>query len=228
MLKVDLHLHAKEDARDTVKYTVKELIDHMTSLGFNVIALTFHDQSYRSEEMNKYAASKGITIIPAIERTIEKTHVLIYNLDPKKAESIKTFEDLKKIKSNNVLVIAPHPFFFLHSIGKRLDKHIECFDALEYSSFYQAFFNRNKLGIKAAKKYNLPLVGGTDAHRLSQIGYTYTLIDSKKNITSIINAIKSNKIQLVTKPLSFPFFFKTLFDILLLSPIKEFKRRKSI
>src|SRR3989344_3079557 len=226
MLKADLHLHAKEDVRDTVKYTVKELIDHMASLGFNVVALTFHDQSYRSEEMNKYAASKGITIIPAIERTIEKTHVLIYNLDPKKAESIKTFEDLKKIKSKDILITAPHPFFFLHSVGKFLDRKIEFFDALEYSSFYQALFNRNKLGAKAAKKYNLPLVGGTDAHFLNQIGYTYTLVDSKNNIPSIIKAIKSNKIQLVTRPLPFSLFFKNLFTLLVLSPLKFNKRRK--
>ncbi|MBI2106389.1 PHP domain-containing protein [Candidatus Woesearchaeota archaeon] len=156
MLKADLHLHAKEDIRDAVKYTVKELIDHMASKGFQVIALTFHDQSYNSEEMNNYAKSKGILIIPGIERTIKGRHVLIYNLDHKKAEEIKDFEDLKKIKNENV----------------------------------------------------------------------YTLIDSKQDINSIIKAIKSNKVQLVTKPLPFSVFFKTLFYMIFLSPIKTFKRRK--
>lgn len=227
MLKADLHLHAKEDIRDAVKYTVKELIDHMASKGFQVIALTFHDQSYNSEEMNNYAKSKGILIIPGIERTIKGRHVLIYNLDHKKAEEIKDFEDLKKIKNENVLVIAPHPYFYICSIGNNiLRRYINYFDAIEHSSFYQKFYNRNKPGIKTAKEFNKPIIGNTDAHDLKQIDNTYTLIDSKQDINSIIKAIKSNKVQLVTKPLPFSVFFKTLFYMIFLSPIKTFKRRK--
>lgn len=228
MLKADLHLHTREDKQDAVNYTVKELIDHMASKSFSVIALTFHDQSYRSEEMNKYAKSKGVLIIPGIERTIKGKHVLIYNLDPKKAEEIKDFEDLKKIKDDNILVIAPHPYFYICSVGdKRLRKYIDCFDAIEHSSFYQSFYNRNKPGIKTAKEFNKPIIGNTDAHDLRQIGNTYTLIDSKQDINSVINAIKSNKVQLVTKPLPLSVFFKTLFDMILLSPVKKYRRRKT-
>ena len=228
MLKADLHLHAREDIQDAVNYTVKELIDHMASKGFQVIALTFHDQSYKSEEMNKYAKSKGILIIPGIERTIKGRHVLIYNLDPKKAEEIKDFEDLKNIKNENTLIIAPHPYFYICSIGnKRLRKHIQYFDAIEHSSFYQNFYNRNKKGIKTAKEFNKPIMGNTDAHDLRQIDNTYTLIDSKQDINSVIKAIKANKVQLVTKPLPFSVFFKTLFDMILLSPVKKYRRRKN-
>lgn len=228
MLKADLHLHAREDKQDAVRYTVKELIDHMASKNFNVIALTFHDQSYNSEEMNKYAKSKGILIIPGIERTIKGRHVLIYNLDPKKAEEIKDFEDLNKIKKDNILIITPHPYFYICSVGdKILRKYINCFDAIEYSSFYQNFYNRNKPGIKTAKEFNKPIIGNTDAHDLRQIDNTYTLIDSKQEINSIIKAIKSNKVKLVTKPLPLSIFFKTLIDMILLSPIKKYRRRNN-
>ncbi|MBI4158947.1 PHP domain-containing protein [Candidatus Woesearchaeota archaeon] len=229
MLKADLHLHAKEDLRDAVKYTVKELIDHMASQGFQVIALTFHDQNYHSEEMSKYAASKNITVIPGIERTIEGAHVLIYNVAPEKAEAVKSFEDLEKLKSKNTLIIAPHPYFYICSIGdSKLRKYIKFFDAIEHSSFYQKFYNRNKKGRKTAEEYNLPIIGNTDAHELRQIGYTYSLIDSKKDIHSIIKAIKANKLKLVTEPLPFSVFFRTLFYMIFLSPIKIFKRRKPL
>ncbi|MFH1065701.1 MAG: hypothetical protein V1734_04325, partial [Nanoarchaeota archaeon] len=35
----------------------------------------------------------------------------------------------------------------------------------------------------------------------SQIGYTYTLVDADKNAESVVNAIKSGKIKLVTRQL---------------------------
>ena len=50
MLKADMHMHSREDQKDIVDYTAKELIDHLASLNFNVMALTFHDQSFKSEE----------------------------------------------------------------------------------------------------------------------------------------------------------------------------------
>jgi len=102
MLKADMHMHSREDQKDIVDYTAKELIDHLASLNFNVMALTFHDQSFKSEEAEKYAKSKGIIIIPGIERRIEGVDILIYNVPHEKVIGMKTLDDLKKISDENL------------------------------------------------------------------------------------------------------------------------------
>ncbi len=225
MLKADMHMHSREDRRDVVDYTAKELIDYLASLNFDVMSFTFHDQSFKSKEIEKYAKSKGILIIPGIERRIEGIDILIYNVPHEKAMEVKTLEDLKKIKNKNSLIIAPHPFFVINSIGKKIERYIDDVDGLEHSSYYTRLVNRNRKALEIAKKHNKPVVGNTDAHYLFQIGSNYTLIDAEKNVDSVIKAIKENKVKLETRPISFSKFFKIFFSLVFLAPIKELKRR---
>ena len=225
MLKADMHMHSREDQKDIVDYTAKELIDHLASLNFNVMALTFHDQSFKSEEAEKYAKSKGIIIIPGIERRIEGVDILIYNVPHEKVIGMKTLDDLKKIKSRTSLIITPHPFFGRASIGKKLEKYIDVIDGIEHSSYYSKLINRNKQAVKIAKKFNKPLVGNSDAHYLYQIGSNYTLIDAEKTIDSVIKAIKENKIKLETNPIPMSKFIKIFVNLIFLAPFKELKRK---
>lgn len=86
---------------------------------------------------------------------------------------------------------------------KKIIKYIDLFDAIEYSFFYTKHINFNKKSVTIHKKYNKPLIGASDMHHLWQMGYTYSLVDSRKNISSIFQAIKSNKIVLKTRALPY-------------------------
>ena len=55
---------------------------------------------------------------------------------------------------------------------------------------------------KAAKKFNLPLVGSSDTHSLGQLGSTYSLVNAEKEVKSVIRAIKEKKIEVVTRPMA--------------------------
>ena len=213
MLKADLHIHTKEDLLDyyVIKYNAKQLIDRAARLGFEVLAITCHEKVVFNDDLKKYAARKGILLISGIEKKIEGSHILIYNVKQEEIDKINKLDDLNMLRRKNTLIIAPHPFFIKDSIGKKLLKYIDFFDAIEYSHFYLNFFNiLNKRAVKIAKKYNKSLIGTSDAHRLYQFNKTYSLIDSKKDINSVINAIKNGKVKLVTKPLKFLQFLKIL------------------
>jgi len=80
MLKADIHLHAGEDQLHKLSYSSKELIDHASRKGFEVLALTFHRDIFFNKELSDYAKKKGILLIPGVERYIEGKEVLIYNL----------------------------------------------------------------------------------------------------------------------------------------------------
>ncbi|MBC8495370.1 PHP domain-containing protein [archaeon] len=217
MLKADLHLHAGEDKCHNIKYSSKDLIDRAASLGFEVLAFTFHDQTSYTEELADYAKKKGILLIPGIEKHIEGKEVLLYNITAEQIKKLKSFADLKELKKkHDILVIAPHPFFKRKNcLDKKLIEHIDLFDGIEYAHFYLSWLNFNKKSVEVAEKFSKPLIGNSDSHYLVQLNTTYSLIDSEKNIKSVFKAIRNKKVVLKTKPVSLFYFIWRTFVVML-------------
>src|SRR3989344_2057724 len=180
MLKVDMHMHTNYllvERKDM--FTPKELIDKAVELKFDAIAITEH-ADYKDIEIDalktyydfkSYAESKNLLLIPGFERSIHGKHVLIFNYAKGNIHNIKTFKDLKKIKSNSNLIIAPHPFHIKHyCLGYNLTKNIGLFDAIEHCHVYTNIINPNIISEKIAKKYNKPLIALSDTHSQSQFG----------------------------------------------------------
>ena len=225
-LKTDFHLHAKEDPHDIISYTSKDLIDYLAAKGYHAIALTFHDHYYANDPTKAYALSKGITLLPGTERTIEGAHILILNAKKEEVDSIHSLADLKKIQRTDTLIVPSHPFFFINALGSRLEKHLDLFDAIEYCHFYLPFLNFNKKTVELSKKYHIPLLGNSDTHYLFQVGHTYSIVEAEKNDPeSIIKAIKQGKVQVKTTPLPFFTFLKISFSLFVLMPLKIWKRK---
>ncbi|MBW3022758.1 PHP domain-containing protein [Candidatus Woesearchaeota archaeon] len=230
MLKADLHLHTSEDPEDShISYTAKELIEYASELGFEVLSITNHNQLYYNQNIKKFAEKKGILLIPGTEISIKRKDVLVYNISKKDFAKIKNLEDIEKLKkrNKNMMVIAPHPYYFWRSLGRDLVKKIKIFDAIEYSHFYSKKLNAmNKKAARVAHEYNKALVGTSDAHNLWRLNSTYSLINSKKEIKSVIEAIKKNKVKIVSKPLS-PFkYLRIIFSLLIYRIIKKIYKQK--
>jgi len=204
-LKADLHLHVDADPKDNVKHTAEQLIDRAAQKGFEVLAITCHDYIFYNKKIVDYAKSKNILLIPGGEKTLYGKHILLYNITNADLQKIKSFQDIRDLKKQkpSVVVIAPHPYFFLGScLGDFLEKNIDLFDAIEYVHYYHRFINPNKKAVSIAKKYSKPLVGNSDTHLLFQFGTTFSYIHADKNINSILDAIRNKQVTLSTKPLS--------------------------
>ncbi len=233
MLKVEFHIHVMGDRVDDIPYTPKELIDDAHRKNFDVLALTSHNIVIHNKELERYAKQKGILLIPGVERSIERKHVLIYNITEEESRQIHSFSDLERLKQKKkeqnlpFLVIAAHPFHYGPiCLKEKVVKYLDLFDAWEYSFFYTKKINKNRKTVRLSKKYKKPLVGNSDVHRLNLLGHsTYTLIDAEKNIESVFKAIKDNKIELRTKPLSF-FKFSSIFVIALFTGTKKWLTNK--
>jgi predicted metal-dependent phosphoesterase TrpH len=204
-LKACLHLHVKGDARHSMRYSAIEAILSTKQKGFDVVALTCHDKFVYNEEIAEFGVQNGITVIPGIEKRIEKKHVIILNADIE-AEKINNFKELKAYKSThkNTFILAPHPYHLAPScLMNKLITHIDLFDGIEWSFFYSPLINPNRKAEITAKKYNKPLIGTADVHYLDGLEYTYSLIESKSNsVTDITDALRQNKVKIITTPLS--------------------------
>jgi len=199
-LKADLHLHTAEDPLDRVRYTAKELISKAAKEKFDVISITNHHQMTFNHDLSSYAQEKGILLIPGVEMTIQRRHVLVLNPPPHKMCS--DFLSLSKLRRPETLIVAPHPYFpGSYSLNGHLLKHLNLFDALEYCHFYSSMINFNQRALEVCQSHGFPLVGNSDAHFLSQMGTTYSLIYAEKNLESIFAAIRGNRVEVVTRPL---------------------------
>jgi predicted metal-dependent phosphoesterase TrpH len=199
-LKVDLHLHTAEDPLDHVRYTAKELISKAADECFDVISITNHQQMTFNQDLSFYAHERGILLIPGIEMTIQGRHVLVLN--PPSHKMCSDFYSLSRLRRPETLIVAPHPYFpGTYSLNGYLLKHLHLFDALEYCHFYSPMINFNRRAEEVSRSFGFPLIGNSDAHFLSQLGTTYSLIYAEKNLEAIFKAIRQNKVKVATRPL---------------------------
>jgi predicted metal-dependent phosphoesterase TrpH len=201
-LKADLHLHTLE--RDSfITYDARGLIDRAARSGFQVLSITNHDTLTFSVDLQSYAQQRGILLIPGVEATIEGKHVLLYNIDVP-PERLRTFADLRRHRSPEWLVVAPHPFLpASFSLRGRLVEEIDLFDAIEFSHFYTRRIDFNRPAVRLAKETGLPLVGTSDSHLARQFGTTYSLIEGEPTVASILKAIRKGQIRVESRPLTF-------------------------
>lgn len=166
MLKADLHIHTREDPVDSwISYSAKDLVKYAAKLRYNVLAVTNHNRIFYNSMLSSYAKKHGILLIPGVEANIEGKEVLLLNV---KEVNTKKISDLDKLRKENALVIAPHPFYpRLNCLHSKLTQNIGSFDAIEYSHFYcKSFDIFNKKAVETARKYKKPLIGTSDAHHI--------------------------------------------------------------
>lgn len=229
--KIQFHVHTAQDPIDHPRHSEYEMLDHAAQKGYDAISITCHEKLIFSDELKNYAEKKGILLIPGIEKDIEKRHVLIINATPE-AEKIRTFEDLKKYKTENLdcLVIAPHPYYFTHfCLNEKFEKYHELFDAVEYSWYHTKYLNSwNKKAEKSAKKYGLPIIATSDNHILSYFNVQFSFINAaEKTWPEIKKAILSKKIVPQKNPLSLFKLIVATFRMMLEFNVRNiFNRRK--
>ena len=202
MLKVDLHLHTADDPVDRIHHSAFELVDRAAALGFDALAITLHDRQLIHARLSAYARERGILLIPGIERTIQRRHVLLLNFPQGEAERVHTLDDAARLKAKTGgLVIAPHPYFPAAScLHGALDGYSELFDAVEWSYFWTRPINFNARAAAWARAHGKPVVGNSDLHDLRQLGRTYSLVDAPADVDAICDAIRAGRIELCTSP----------------------------
>ena len=219
-LKLDFHVHTSDDVFDNIPHGPEQLVDEMARRGFDGFAVTNHDHHIISDRLSGYAKERGLLIIPGMELTYLRQHIVLLNF--REPDKVKTPADIIRDKGEANLVMAAHPYFpWAPSCGRLLDARPELFDAIEFCHLYNWLINFNRKAVLKADELGLPLLGTSDAHTLLQIGYTYTMVDAEKDVEAIIVAIKAGKSRLVTSPFNF-FDFARVIAYMRLEDLKRY------
>jgi predicted metal-dependent phosphoesterase TrpH len=202
IIKTELHAHTSDDPTDRIPHTTRELIDRAASLGYGALAITLHDKQLDPSPHLDYARERGIVLLPGIERTVERRHVLLINF-PQEAERVTTFAELAGLKARTKgLIIVPHPFYPVPSaMGPVLDQHAALVDAVEWNAMYTQMVDFNRAAARWAAGKSKPLVGNSDLHLLSQMGTTWSEVEAEPDADAICEAIRAGRVRVRTSPL---------------------------
>lgn len=204
MIKTELHAHTALDPVDYIPHTTRDLIDRAAALGYGALAVTLHDRYYDPVDDADYARSRGIVLIPGIERTIDRRHVLLLNF-PAECAAVKSFADVKALKDRHPrgLVIAPHAFYPTPSaLYSYVDRFADLIDAVEVNSMFTRWLDFNSRAVRWARQHRKPVVGNTDLHVLEQLGTTYSLVEAEANADAICAAIRAGRVHARSSALS--------------------------
>jgi predicted metal-dependent phosphoesterase TrpH len=229
-IKIDLHIHTLDDPKDAVDYSAHQLLERARTLGFRVLAITLHDAVFGRQEVFADAAAMGILLIPAAEMRLHGADVIVLNVTAEEMAELKSFDDLRQLRArrgDSIFTIAPHPFYlFGGSIGSRLLREIDCFDAIEFCHFHIGLFNPNRRAKRVASRFGKPLIATSDAHRLHAFGRHYTSIpvSAALNAENVFAALRSGPLRLTSPACSVTDLVSAIYFVFLAHPFRV--RRK--
>jgi predicted metal-dependent phosphoesterase TrpH len=214
VLKVELHSHSADDPVDAIPHTTAQLIDRAAALGYQALAITLHDRQLDVRKYASFAAERGVTLIPGIERTIQGKHVLLLNFS-RATEDVHSFDDLAALKRRESgLVIAPHPFFpGATCLRGLMNRYADLFDAVEYNAMFTPSLNFNNAAERWARAHRKPITGSGDIHRLRQLGTTYSFVDAEPDADAICEAIRAGKVEVEAAPRSLAWAISLMADL---------------
>jgi predicted metal-dependent phosphoesterase TrpH len=215
---VDLHFHSHySDGFNTVEAIAHKAFD----LGIG-IAITDHNEIRGAVEIDGYP---DVFSIPGIEMTsAEGTHVLIYfyqidalekfysdhvmpymGNDIMSSTALPMEEIIRRARKSKSVIIFPHPYCGIYTgiqnsyfPQNRLKSVLSKVDGVEVINSE----NMNKSNLRSALLgFNLGkgITGGSDGHRISQMGKAVTYADCKCSRKAFLDAIKEKKTKVVGK-----------------------------
>jgi len=192
VLSVELHTHSalSYDGRDPVEL----ILGQAEAVGLDAVAITDHDEIDASLEAVERAPEYGLVAIPGIEISTKAGHVLGLGVDKAIPPGLSYESTLEAIHEQDGLAIIPHPFQeSRHGVMARISHdQLAMGDAIEvYNS--RLFTGRaNRQAERFAKRRNLPMTAGSDAHISEMVGQAITRVDAdERSAEAILAAIRA-------------------------------------
>ncbi|HZU20338.1 MAG TPA: glycosyltransferase [Gaiellaceae bacterium] len=167
----DLHMHTNWSHDCSIDPA--ELVDHAESEGLGAIAVTDHNVFGGALEAADLAAGRGLVVIPGEEiKTDGQGEVIGLFLEREIPAGLDFADTVAAIREQGGLVYVPHPFDRMHAIPdpRTLHRHLAEIDVLEAYNARLLFDAYNDEALRFARKYNLTMGAGSDAHVLQGVG----------------------------------------------------------
>ena len=150
-----------------------DLLDHAEADGLGAIAVTDHNVFGGALEAVELARDRDLVVIPGEEvKTDGQGEVIGLFLSEEIPRGLSFADTIAAIKAQGGLVYLPHPFDRMHAIPTpaTLHRHLADIDVFEVYNARLLFEAYNDEALRFARKYNLTMGAGSDAHVLQGVG----------------------------------------------------------
>lgn len=195
IMKFDLHVHTTLSSCSQL--TLDDILRHARAKGLDGVCITDHQTMAADMKIQEGIQKDGLCIIIGMEYATPDGDFLIFgplnNLD----DNMGAKELLRMVDRSGGVAVAAHPF----REGRNTTREII---AQQYCRIIEGRNGRdNGIGQERAAdwqaKYNVHLVGGSDAHSLEELGRIGTTFENPiRNKKEFIDALKSGRYQPVS------------------------------
>ena len=190
----DLHMHT--DHSHDCAVPVADLLDYAEGQGLGAIAITDHNVFAGAEEAVQLARGRELVVIPGEEIKTEKGEVIGLFLEEKIERGLPMADTIAAIREQGGVVNLPHPFDRLHTIpdAPTLHRHLPEIDVFEVYNARLLFEGFNDEALRYARKYNLTMGAGSDAHVLQGVGTGLVRMRAFENAAEFLISLRSAEI----------------------------------
>ena len=211
MLVIDFHVHSSvsEDSNISPKIIPKL----MKKLGYSAVCIADHNSNKGALIAFKYAPKNFLVLIGQEIKTSQGEIIVV---DSEKKLSGSIWEIIDTAKQENLLTVLPHGFDFIRKssairrVNKKdllkLVKKVHAIEALNSRCFLNIHNSHARVFARVFKK---PLVAGSDAHTLSELGSAKTFVEAELSKDDIFEAVRKGKTEILGKKSSFIVHFKS-------------------
>lgn len=203
---LDLHIHTTKYSRCSAM-TPDDLMIAAKGVGLDGVCLTEHNRLWSSDDARELASRYGLAVFRGMEITTTGGDILVFGLE-EEPDGLWTPEILKaKVDAVGALAIAAHPFrgFFLFGPS---DLAMSISDAMQTPTFQcvhglevcngMVTLSENEFARRVAQGLGLLQIGGSDAHRMDQVGICITRFhDTIHDERDLIEAIRAERYTLL-------------------------------
>lgn len=182
-MKFDMHVHSSHSGDS--KNRIEEVLEACVKKGLSGVAIMDHN----SLDGSRYALSlkrEDILIIPGMEISSAKGHILAYNVHEEVPRELEVAETIDIIRSQGGIAVAAHPYRMWSGLGEEVTMTND-FDAIEIHNG-RSTHTHNDLAAKLAVKMCKPFTAGSDSHELSTVGKAYFV--SSRDCFTVEDVIK--------------------------------------
>ena len=207
---IDLHTHTYPRSDDSFM-EADELIDAAKNLGLDGVCLTDHDYFWSLAEVQALSRKHDFLVLPGCEINTDDGHMVVFGLHRYSYGLHKPTVVRRLVDQQGGVIIAAHPYRrrFLEDQAANPHNRSEMLEQAAEDAFFQICDaiegingrgtpSENQFSQDLAGRLGLSLTGGSDAHRVAQLGTAATRL--KRAVTSLedlVHELRAGRFQAV-------------------------------
>ncbi len=168
---------------------IEKIVETAKMRGLDGVAVVDHNQVGDF----KQKLDDGFALIRGEEILTRGGEIIALNIDERIKPLMSVEDTVNQINDLGGTIILPHPFCFWRKGSVFAYRKIKCAFAMEVMNGMAYFDYENNLSGYIARKNELPVCAGSDAHRYKDIGRMYTKLPDASSIKDILKNLVSGK-----------------------------------